>query len=484
MGEDKPVRVHSRTRRYDKERGCYVYDIAFRTGNLITERTIEVAEAFGIGIDDTHEHVLFQDFELKLADGDVVYITGDSGSGKSVLLNALAKDLGDEAASMEELDEESAEPIIDLVGTTFHDGLEKLSLVGLNDAFLFLRSPGHLSDGQRYRFKIAQLLDKGKRYWLCDEFCSTLDRTTARIVAYNIQKRARRSNATLIVATTHTDLREDLNPSIYISKGWEKEVDLEYRPNAEPSRCTVAREVEVVESDREKFQKLAHLHYRSHRVPVQLKIFSMRLNGDTIGAIAYVYPSISSSGRKKAVGYAPKIDELNRDWASIGRVIVHPKYRSIGLGSRIVEETLPLVDRKHVELVAVMAQYSPFAERAGMKKIHITEPSSKVLKALDELRDLGFNPSLLSSRLYNERKLRELDETGMGRLKGALLMVDTNYYRRLSRTPRPYQKKALFREWLDTQDAESLAYSLRNLAILSQSKAYLYWCRDWNGGVT
>jgi ABC-type ATPase with predicted acetyltransferase domain len=39
-----------------------------------------------------------------------------------------------------------------------------------------------------------------------DEFCATLDRETAKIVAFNVQKQARRMGRAVIVATTHTDL--------------------------------------------------------------------------------------------------------------------------------------------------------------------------------------------------------------------------------------------------------------------------------------
>lgn len=216
------MRVERKTRRYDKERGCYVYDISFKTQTPLTERTIEVAEAFGLGVDEEQEHVLYEDFELKLAEGDIVYITGDSGIGKSVFLKALMHDLGEDVAVMVDITVDEDKPLIDLVGNSFGDSLEKLSLVGLNDAFLFLRRPEQLSDGQKYRFRIARLLDADKRYWICDEFCSTLDRTTARIVSYNIQKLARRSGSTLVVATTHEDLGEDLNPSVYIHKGWER----------------------------------------------------------------------------------------------------------------------------------------------------------------------------------------------------------------------------------------------------------------------
>ena len=43
---------------------------------------------------------------------------------------------------------------------------------------------------------------------------------------------------------------------------------------------------------------------------------------------------------------------------------------------------------------------------------------------------------------------------------------------------RPYLEKAAFMEWLAASDAVSLGWSLQVLGILSQTKAYLYWCRD------
>ena len=473
------LKATRRIRRFDRERGCYVYDIAFKTQTPLTERTIEVAEAFGLGVDETQEHVLYRDFTVKLAVGDVVYITGDSGSGKSVLLRALKEDLGDEAASMAELEAPDDRPIIDLVGETFRGALRLLSKVGLNDAFLFLRRPSHLSDGQRYRFKIAQLLDRGRPYWLCDEFCSTLDRSTARIVAYNVQKLARRSGATLIVATTHTDLFDDLSPSIHIHKGWGTEISVEYRSNAEAPGCTVAQDITIAESTKEDYMRLAYLHYRNHRVVAPHKFFSMRLGGELVGVIAYTYPAPAAAGRLKAVGYRPRLKELNEEWTLISRVIVHPKYRTIGLGARLVRETLRLTDRRHVELTAVMAQYNPFAEKAGMKKVLVKEPSGKIVKAVESLKAMGFNPALLGSKSHNERVLAGLGPEGLAAVHEALLGVEGHYRRRLARVSAPYLRKTDFKEWLEAADTESLAWSLQILGVLSQTKAYLYWCRDW-----
>jgi ABC-type ATPase with predicted acetyltransferase domain len=158
----------------------------------------------------------------------VVYITGDSGSGKSVLLRALREDLGEEAVDLDGVPVEGDVPLIDSVAGSFGEAVGLLSRVGLNDAFLFLRRYKELSEGQRYRYWIARMIDSGKKFWLADEFCSTLDRTTAKVVAFNIQKLARRSGATLVVATTHTDLEADFCPSTLIRKGWGDEIEVEH----------------------------------------------------------------------------------------------------------------------------------------------------------------------------------------------------------------------------------------------------------------
>ena len=476
-----PVKVRSRSRRYDSARGCYVYDISFRTRSAVTDRTIAVAQSFGLGIDEEKEHVIYRDFELRLSEGDIVYITGDSGSGKSILLRALKEDLGDEAVDIADIDSDPDRPLIDTVGATFRDALGLLSRVGLNDAFLFLRRYPELSDGQRYRYRIAEMIDSGRRFWLCDEFCSTLDRTTACIVAYNIQKLARRSGATLIVATTHTDLEEDLNPSVVIRKGWGEDIDVDYRPNVEPQGCTVARDIAIREGSREDYNRLGHLHYRDSRVPVPLKFYAMERAEELIGVIAYCYPPVAAAGRRKAAGYLPRLEELNREWCIISRVVVHPKYHTVGLGARLVRETLPLVGRRCVELIAVMAQYNPFAKRAGMKRIQESKPHPSVLEAVERLRLLGFNPVMMASEAYNRQRLMEFTAEDVDRVREILLGVKPHYYKRLMSKGRPYVKKAEMREWVWSQPRERLSRCLSILNVLSETKVYLFWSRDWLG---
>jgi hypothetical protein len=57
-----------------------------------SDRILEVAESFGIGLEEK-EFVVFDNLELEVKPGDVVYITGQSGSGKSLLLKDLDRQM-------------------------------------------------------------------------------------------------------------------------------------------------------------------------------------------------------------------------------------------------------------------------------------------------------------------------------------------------------------------------------------------------------
>ena len=207
-------------------------DTRFTTRVQRSPRVLEVAEAFGLGLDDK-EFVVFDQLQLTVNLGDVVYVTGQSGAGKSVLLREIARQLGEEhelsVANIDAVELNPDKPIIDQIGKDTSDALRYLSTVGINDAYLYLRRPGELSDGQRYRFKLAKVIESGARVWVADEFCAVLDRTTAKVIAFALQKLARQQWAILLVATTHTDLVGDLHPSLVVEKRFREKVRIETR---------------------------------------------------------------------------------------------------------------------------------------------------------------------------------------------------------------------------------------------------------------
>jgi len=58
---------------------------------------------------------------LKIGPRDIVYLTGDSGSGKFVLLKAFKKDLGGEAVDMADIQPGPTKSLIDTVGKTLEE---------------------------------------------------------------------------------------------------------------------------------------------------------------------------------------------------------------------------------------------------------------------------------------------------------------------------------------------------------------------------
>jgi len=205
-----------------------------------SDRVVAVAEMFGIGLDERHEVTLYELFDLRIRRGDVVYVTGPSGCGKTVLLRAIAEEmkhqfaaggLGEQdpegpLAELGEVDLDGPQPVIDRFDCHLDEALRLASVAGLSDAFLLLRSPDQLSDGQRYRYGLARLLACGARTIVIDEFCSTLDRRTAKALAYRLRKHADRTGTTFIVATAHDDLAEDLAPDVLIRKLAGRQVEL------------------------------------------------------------------------------------------------------------------------------------------------------------------------------------------------------------------------------------------------------------------
>lgn len=197
-------------------------------------RVAQVAAMFGLGLDEAREVCVVPAARVPIAGGAVVFITGPSGGGKSTLLRQIADGLAAHpGARVHRLDDFAADadrPLVDCFGDADLPAvLETLSTAGLNDAFVMLRRPGELSDGQRCRFRLALALSRidaapsnpGARLdvILADEFAATLDRPTATVLARSVRKwTRRRPGVCFIAATTHDDLLEPLDPDVLIDK--------------------------------------------------------------------------------------------------------------------------------------------------------------------------------------------------------------------------------------------------------------------------
>jgi ABC-type lipoprotein export system ATPase subunit/GNAT superfamily N-acetyltransferase len=479
MRKHELFRIRQYRRRYDKQQGKFIIDIAYETAAPEpTERVVNVAQAFGLGLDQWEKFIVYDNVELKIGPTDIVYITGDSGSGKSVLLKALEKDIKQDmqvtSINVKDIKPDPNKPLIETVGKTTEEALELLSKVGLNDAFLFLRSYEQLSDGQKYRYKIAKMIESQAQFWIMDEFAATLDRDTAKIVAYNLQKLARQQAKAVLAATTHTDLLEDLNPSVYIHKRFGKEITVNYYPNEPAKECSLTKEMQITEGKTEDWKKLAGFHYRSHKIAGPRKIFCLRRGEELCGVIVYCYPPPTCFGRRLVL---PKlsIEELNKKLSIISRVVVHPKYRTIGLGAKLVKETLAKAGTSYVEMPAVMAKYSPFGEKAGMQKIADQPPPKEALKIAEILHQLGFNIQLLGSEKYVLNKLQALSGEELAKVREAFIKHNHGRFMKYFFPHQLFGKKEVYVKEIMKVSLERLAHLIKVCGFLLQTKVYLFW---------
>jgi ABC-type transport system involved in cytochrome c biogenesis ATPase subunit/GNAT superfamily N-acetyltransferase len=468
-------RVHQIRRTYDREANRFTFNICYETHTEPTPRSLVVAEAFGLGIDETEKFPLL-DAELKIRPTDIVYVTGDSGSGKSVLLRAIKQDLGEEAVDISEVEVDDDKPLIETVGVTVEEGLELLSKVGLNDAFLFLRTYRQLSDGQKYRYRIAKLIESGRQWWLMDEFAATLDRDIAKIVAFNLQKLARQQGKAVIAATTHGDLNEDLAPNVLVEKRFGKEISVSYFPDAETSECSLVKEMRVEAGSTKDWQALSCFHYRGHRCSPPRRIFRLMRKDELCGVIVYSYPPPACYGRRLVL---PRMDmsELNSKLSTINRVVIHPKYRTIGLGAKLIRETLALAGTPFVELVAVMAKYSPFAQKAGMQKVATQQHSKEIMLVARALEDNGFDLRLLSSQKYDLGKIEALSGEQLEFLRDCLQRCGQPRFRKEFAISRhvPFGNSADFKKCINDEDISKLTRLVKIVGMLLQTKVYLFW---------
>lgn len=205
----------------------YTINCGFTSSVERTPRVLEMAEHFGLGLADKRFEI-YRDLKLDILPTDVVYILGQSGSGKSLLLRDLTRQFREEGRVVADLNEIELEdcPVIEQIGKTTNEGLYLLARAGISDAWIYIRKPSELSDGQRYRLKLAKVMETDADVWVADEFGAVLDRVTAKAIAMSVQKVARERGKCLMVATTHDDLEAELAPNLAIYKRFKERVDI------------------------------------------------------------------------------------------------------------------------------------------------------------------------------------------------------------------------------------------------------------------
>ena len=359
-------------------------------------RAAAVREAFGFEFASAVE-VLYEGFHLRLRAGEVVAVVGPSGCGKTTLLRAVAAAVPEAIVVDPARLARSAKPAVAVVKGDLPARLEILSRCGLAEAGVLVTPARRLSGGQRHRLALAVAIARavragGPRLVLIDEFASTLDATTAEVLAGQIPRLARRFGLGMVVATVRQHLLGLLRPAAVVVKplGEPPRVVRVARADAEEGLFSPGparpRDWPIVAGTIRDYRALGRFHYvagppAAHKrvwvVPVPSGL--RRLGDPVLAAVLVVSPPVlNCRGRNLATGgrflirRAVETDRrlaaalLNAELECISRVVVHPTYRGCGLAVRLVRHALATAATPLVEALATMGAVHPFFERAGM----------------------------------------------------------------------------------------------------------------------
>ena len=186
----------------------------------LTEKVLGVMRLFGLDLERLRGGQNQHECEIRLGGGEVCFITGASGAGKSVMLRELYAQVSEEEECvwLGDIAIEKDKSLVDCIEGDFLSVLRVLSKAGLSDAFSVLNSPDRLSEGQKYRYRLARAIASGKKMIFADEFCSNLDRITAAVIGHNIGRLAKETGTTFVLASSHDDLLCDLGADVVVIK--------------------------------------------------------------------------------------------------------------------------------------------------------------------------------------------------------------------------------------------------------------------------
>jgi hypothetical protein len=181
--------------------------------------------------------------------------------------------------------------------------------------------------------------------------------------------------------------------------------------------CTITLNLKIVPGTRADYESLSHYHYREPNMGPYAAIFALKgkfrtaTKLETVGVIVYSMPTAGAQMRNVATGgifagldKGTRLALINKNIRTISRVIIEPRFRSLGLAVRLVRETMPIMNVPFVEALAVMGRANPFFEKAGLTRYDAptSVPSVRLIEAFSAVgvdeQDL-IDPALVQQKL-------------------------------------------------------------------------------------
>lgn len=178
--------------------------------------------------------------------------------------------------------------------------------------------------------------------------------------------------------------------------------------------CTVTKKMRIVPGGLDDYKKLAHYHYRNSDLAAYAAVFALKLADETVGVIVYSMPSpglelrnIATDNLFAGLDRATQLALINRNIRRISRVVIEPRFRNLGLASRLVRETLGAVNVPIIEAMAVMGLVNPFFEKAGMTAYRAKMPA-RCVRFIEALGMVGIEGEELIDPQKVQQKIDRL----------------------------------------------------------------------------
>jgi len=183
-------------------------------------------------------------------------------------------------------------------------------------------------------------------------------------------------------------------------------------------RCSVCEKLQVVPGGLDEYKRLARYHYRDSRPGPCKAVFVLKSDGTlpglscetVVGVIVYSTATAVLELRNAATNNffagldrSTQLGLLNKNIRRLSRLVIEPRFRGLGLATRLVRETMPQLNVPIIEAVAVMGRVNPFLEKAGMKAYR-ARPHAASVQLAEAFSLLGMeNAELLDAQKVQQK---------------------------------------------------------------------------------